>query len=66
MWRALAGLLVGLLLFLLGVPVLQSLVEQFGYYSDFTYEQAVLGFMLILLCIIAAQVTALRPPPEKK
>jgi len=36
-----------------------------GYYADFGYEQAVLGMLLILACVIAAQLTALRPPNHK-
>lgn len=64
--RILIGLLFGLALFLVGIPVLQSLVRRFGYYHEFTYEQAVLTLLLILACIIAAQLTALRPPSGKE
>ena len=62
--RILIGLVAGLLLFLLGIPVLQSVVRQTGYYADFTYEQAVLAILLILACIIVAQLTGARPPND--
>lgn len=63
--RTLIGLALGIALFLLGIPLLQSLVKHFGYYDNFTYEQAVLGMLLILGCVIAVQLTALRPPKGK-
>jgi hypothetical protein len=64
--RTLIGLVVGVALFLLGVPVLQSVMLHTGYYDQFTYEQAVLAMLLILASIIAVQLTALRPPPKDK
>lgn len=64
--RFLAGLAAGIALFLFGVPALQSAVTQFGYYSDFTHDQAVSALILVVLCIIAAYVAAPRPPAEKK
>lgn len=64
--RTLIGLVIGIALFLLGIPVLQSAVRHAGYYDNFTYEQAVLAMLLILACIIAAQLTALKPPPSDK
>jgi hypothetical protein len=64
--RTLIGLLIGVFLFLVGVPVLQSVIRQQGYYTDFTYEQTVLGLLLILACVIAAQLTALRPPEDRE
>ena len=64
--RTFIGLVIGVALFLVGIPVLQSLVKKFGYYDNFTFEQAVLGMLLVLACIIAAQLTALRPPPPPK
>jgi Na+(H+)/acetate symporter ActP len=64
--RTLIGLVIGIALFLVGIPVLQTVVTNVGYYSRFTYEQAVLAMLLILACIIAAQLTALRPPPKDK
>jgi ABC-type branched-subunit amino acid transport system permease subunit len=64
--RTLIGLVIGVALFLVGIPVLQSVVKKFGYYDNFTYEQAVLGMLLVLACIMAAQLTALRPPPPPK
>lgn len=59
--RTLVGLAIGIFLFLVGIPVLQSLVTRFGYYDRFTYEQAVLGMLLILMCVIAVQLAGLRP-----
>jgi len=64
--RTLIGLVVGVALFLVGIPVLQSFVTSSGYYTHFTYEQAVLGMLLVLACVIAAQLTALRPPKDKE
>ena len=61
--RTVIGLAVGILLFLFGIPVLQAVVRRYGFYDNFTYEQAVLALLLVLACIIAAQLTALRPPP---
>ncbi|MFN3651129.1 MAG: hypothetical protein ACK47B_16260 [Armatimonadota bacterium] len=63
--RTLIGLAVGILLFLVGIPVLQAVVRSRGYYDDFSYEQAVLAMLLVLACVIAAQLTALRPPKDK-
>lgn len=62
--RTLIGLALGLVLFLLGVPTLQSVVHQVGYYDNFTFEQAVLALLLILATIIAVQLTGLRPPRD--
>ena len=59
--RILIGLALGIVLFLVGIPVLQSAVRRAGYYDGLTYQEAVLTFLLILACIIAAQLTALRP-----
>ena len=64
--RTLIGLVIGIILFLVGIPVLQSVVKNAGYYDQFTYEQAVLGMLLVLACVIAAQLTALRPPGGKE
>lgn len=64
--RTLIGLVLGIALFLLGIPVLQSVVKLTGYYDHFTYEQAVLAMLLILATVIAAQLTALKPPPRDK
>ena len=63
--RTLIGLGLGLFLFLVGVPVLQSLVRHAGYYDSFTYEQAVLAFLLIIACVIAAQLTGIRSPDDR-
>ena len=64
--RTLIGLVIGLFLFFVGIPILQSLVRHWGYYANFTYEQAVLGMLLILACVIVAQLTALRPPSDRE
>jgi hypothetical protein len=60
--RILIGLAIGLALFLVGIPTLQAFVRQVGYYDAFTYEQAALGLLLVVGCVIAAQLTALKPP----
>jgi hypothetical protein len=64
--RTLIGLVLGIALFLVGIPVLQSVVKRFGYYDNFTYEQAALAMLLVLASVIAAQLTALRPPKDKE
>jgi hypothetical protein len=64
--RTLIGLAVGIALFLVGIPVLEAFVRNVGYYDKFSYDQAVLGMLLILACVIAAQLTALKPPPRDK
>jgi hypothetical protein len=64
--RALVGLVVGFLLFALGVPLLQALVRLTGWFDQPTTEQACLGLILIVLCVIAAQLTGQpAPPPEE-
>ena len=62
--RSLLGLVLGAVLLLLGIPLLQSVLVQSGYFTSFSFEQAALTFILILLCVIAAQIGGLRPPPE--
>ncbi|MCC2672098.1 MAG: hypothetical protein K0Q72_4570 [Armatimonadetes bacterium] len=64
--RTLIGLVLGIVLFLFGIPVLQSVVKLTGYYDNFTYEQAVLAMLLVLASVIAVQLTALKPPPRDK
>lgn len=64
--RTVIGLALGLVLFLFGVPVLQSIMVHTGYYDQFTYEQAILGMLLVLAAVIAVQLTALKPPPKDK
>lgn len=64
--RTLIGLVLGIALFLVGIPVLQSVVKNVGYYDNFTYEQAVLAMLLVLACVIAAQLTALKPPKNRE
>jgi hypothetical protein len=63
--RTIVGLILGIALFLVGVPALQSVVRRVGYYDPFTYEQAVLGMLLVIGCVIAAQLTALKPPADR-
>jgi len=63
--RTLIGLVLGVVLFVFGIPVLQSVVRHFGYYDPFTYQDAVLAMLLVLASIIAVQLTALRPPRGK-
>jgi len=63
--RALAGLAVGIFLFAFGVPLLQAIVRVTGWYDQPNTEQACLGLILIVLCVIAAQVPGRpAPPPE--
>lgn len=63
--RALIGLIVGLALFAFGVPVLQALVRMTGWFDQPSTEQACLGLILIVLCVIAAQLLVRpAPPPE--
>jgi divalent metal cation (Fe/Co/Zn/Cd) transporter len=64
--RTLIGLALGLFLFFVGIPVLQSLVKHWGYYDNFTFEQAALAFLLVIACVVAAQLTALKPPSGKE
>jgi len=64
--RTLIGLTLGVALFLVGIPVLQSLVKNAGYYDNFTYEQAVLAMLLVLAAVVAVQLTALKPPPRDR
>jgi len=64
--RTLIGLALGLFLFFVGIPVLQSLVKHWGYYDNFTFEQAALAFLLVIACVIAAQLTGLKPPSHKE
>jgi hypothetical protein len=63
--RAIVGLVVGVALFAFGVPVLQWLVRLTGWFDQPTTEQACLGLILIVLCVIAAQLSGRpSPPPE--
>lgn len=64
--RTVIGLVLGVVLFLLGVPVLQSVMMHTGYYDRFTYEQAVLAMLLVLASVIAAQLSGLKPPPRDR
>ncbi len=60
--RALIGLVIGFALFAFGVPTLQALVHFTGWFDQPNTEQACLGLILIVLCVIAAQL-AVRPAP---
>jgi hypothetical protein len=63
--RTLVGLVIGFGLFAFGVPVLQALVRLTGWFDQPNTEQACLGLILIVLCVIAAQLPARpQPPPE--
>jgi hypothetical protein len=63
--RALVGLAIGILLFAFGVPVLQAIVRLTGWFDQPSTEQACLGLILIVLCVIAAQLPGRpAPPPE--
>lgn len=63
--RTLFGLVLGVVLFVFGIPVLQTVVKHFGYVDSFSFQDAVLSMLLVLGCVIAAQLTALRPPKSK-
>jgi ABC-type branched-subunit amino acid transport system permease subunit len=63
--RTLVGAVVGFLLFAFGVPVLQSLVRLTGWFDQPNTEQACLGLILIVLCIIAAHLPVRAAPPEE-
>jgi ABC-type branched-subunit amino acid transport system permease subunit len=62
--RALVGLVIGIVLFTFGVPVLQALVRMTGWFDQPNTEQACLGLILIVLCVIAAQLPGRTPPPS--
>jgi hypothetical protein len=62
--RILVGLIIGVVLFTLGVPVLQALVRATGWFDQPNTEQACLGLILIVLCVIAAHLPGRSPPPE--
>jgi hypothetical protein len=63
--RTLIGLVIGIALFLVGIPVLQSVVRRTGYFDNFTFEQAALAMLLVIGCVLAAQLSALRPPKDR-
>jgi hypothetical protein len=62
--RILVGLIIGVVLFTFGVPALQALVRATGWFDQPNTEQACLGLILIVLCVIAAQLPGRSPPPE--
>jgi hypothetical protein len=66
MLRTLIGLVLGLALWVLGVPALISLNRRIGVFSDFGYDQAVLGMLLVLACILVIQLAAPRGPLPPK
>ncbi len=61
--RTLIGLVLGIFLFLIGIPVLQGLVRPF--YHPFSFQDAVLALIMIFLCVITCQLTALQRPARK-
>ena len=63
--RTLLGLVLGIALFVVGIPTLQSVVKNSGYYDRFTYEQAVMALLLVLASVIAVQLTGVRPPRDR-
>lgn len=66
--RTLIGLALGVALFVLGIPSLISLNRHLGLFASFGYEQAVLAMLLVLVTVIAVQLTGLKPPspPSRK
>ncbi len=58
--RILLGLLLGVLLVVLGIPVLQAVVHHTGYFSALSFEQACLALVVILLTMIAALLAGKR------
>jgi len=62
--RTLIGVALGVVLFVFGIPILQSLVRFAGLYDGFGYQEAVLGLLLILAAVIVVQLTAPRSPPR--
>jgi len=60
--RTLIGLVCGVALVLLGIPVLQAVMVGSGYFTSFSFQEAALAFILILLCVLAAQLTGARSP----
>jgi TctA family transporter len=60
MLRTLFGLLVGLLLATVGVDALISINRRVGYFDRFDYEQAVLGLLLVVACVVAAQLSGIQ------
>ncbi len=61
--RAVIGLAIGIVLCLFGVPVLQAIVRLTGWSDQPNPEQACLGLILIVLCVIAAQMPGRPPSP---
>lgn len=64
--RTLIGLALGVVLFVLGIPTLISLNRHLGLFPSFGYDQAVLGILLVLGCIVAVHLTVPRPPSSPK
>jgi len=64
--RTLVGVVLGALLATVGVDALISLNRSLGYFDQFGYEQAVLGLLLVLACVIAVQLGGMRPPGRGK
>lgn len=56
------GLVLGVTLVLLGIPVLQSVMMQSGWVTSFSFTEAAFACMVVLLAVIAVMVAGLRPP----
>jgi hypothetical protein len=56
------GFILGTFLFILGIPVLQTVVRRTGYYDNLTFDQAILVFILFLASVAAIGRIEKRPP----
>jgi hypothetical protein len=61
--RWIYGFLLAGFLFVLGPPVLQTVVRRTGYYDDLTLDQALLAMILFLASVAAIGRWEKRPPP---
>ncbi len=64
--RVLLGLIVGIALFVVGIPLVQSLVVGLGLFSQLSVQEAALGILIVLLTVLMFQIGTLRPPPPEK
>jgi hypothetical protein len=60
--RWIYGFLLATFLFLLGIPVLQTVVKRTGYYDNLTFDQAILVLILFLAAVAAVGRSEKRPP----
>ena len=66
MWRIIAGILIGLLLFFPGIMLLQWLaVEVLGLYPTMSLTDGCLVFIIILQCIIIVLQVSRGPSPAR-